>query len=183
MDSQNDGPSPLDEAGWTALSAPKPSAAFTHSLREQSSHLVRRRAQWRRWRAAGGLALAYVVGIASALAWSRGTPNAPLVEQQANQSAKPKPPVEQPRVEIAALAPDQLRSRVPGAPRAEQIKLLRLAGDRYFYESTDLRAALDCYRQVVELTPEESLRRLDPQDNWLLAELKRSAAKTAANHE
>ncbi len=83
-------------------------------------------------------------------------------------------------MEIAALEPEQLRAAVPGAPRAEQIRLLRLAGDRYFYDSADMRAALDCYRQVVELTPEKELSQPDPQDNWLLAEMKLSEAAKAA---
>ncbi len=179
MDDPNERLSPLEGAGWTALPVPKPSAAFTHSLRVQTSSLVRRRGRRRSWRVAGGLALAYVVGVASALAWPRGEPHSPRVEQQVKPANRARR-AEQPPVEVASLEPEQLRAAVLGAPRAEQIRLLRLAGDRYFYDSTDVRAALDCYRQVVELTPEENLAQPDPQDNWLLAEMKLSAAAKAS---
>lgn len=182
MDSPND-LSPLDDAHWTALAAPKPSAAFATSLREQTSGLVRRRGRRRRWRVAGGLALAYSVGVITAQGWSRATPNSPRVDQQAKTSGNGAQRVERSPVEVASLDPEQLRRLVPGVPRADQIQLLRLAGDRYFYESADMRSALDCYRQVIELTPDETLLRPDPQDNWLLAELKLSAAAKLATRE
>ena len=180
MNSPDDHDLPLDETSWAALAAPKPSPAFVHALREQTSGLVRRRARRRRWRVAAGLALAYAAGVSSVLVWPRGGPRVPPAEQQAS---RPKPAArgaDRPPLEVAALDPEQLRRRVGGAPRVEQIRLLRLAGDRYLYDAADVRAALDCYRQVVELTPDEKLPRPDPDDNWLLAELKLSAAAKAA---
>jgi hypothetical protein len=66
---------------------------------------------------------------------------------------------------------------VPGAPRERQIRLLQLAGDRYLYSSADVASALDCYRQVLELTPPGELGPPAEHDSWLLAELKLSAAE------
>lgn len=180
MNSPDDHDLPLEETSWAALAAPKPGPAFVRALREQTSGLVRRRARRRRWRVAAGLAAAYVVGVASALAWPRGGPPMPPPEQRAGRPQRAQRGADQPPVEVAALGPEQLRRQVGGAPRAEQIRLLRLAGDRYLYDAADVRAALDCYRQVVELTPDEKLPRPDPDDNWLLAELKLSAAAKAA---
>lgn len=180
MDSSNEDLSPLEEAGWTALPLPKPSALFTDSLRTQTSALVRRRAWRQKWRMAGGFAVAYAIGVGSASLWRRGEANGLPVEQQAAPPTMAAPRASPPPVEVASLEPEELRAAVPGAPRAEQIRLLRLAGDRYFYNAADMRAALDCYRQVVELTPEENLAQPDPQDNWLLAEMKLSAATKSA---
>lgn len=176
MDCSNEDLSPLEEAGWTTLPVPKPSAAFTDLLRTQTSDLVRRRARRRKWRVASGFALAYIVGVGNSSLWPRSGAKDLRLAQQVAPPRHVAPRTSQPRVEVASLEPDQLRAAVPGAPRAEQIRLLRLAGDRYFYDSADMRAALDCYRQVVELTPEENLDQPDPQDNWLLAEMKLSAA-------
>ena len=171
--------SPLATAAWSDLPAPRPPAALSASIRAATSGLVRRRAQRRRWRTAAGFALAYAAGLASALAWPTAPRPAPRAPQQAAQPAKVDRAAPAAAVEVAALDPEQLRRRVIGAQRSEQIRLLRLAGDRYLYDSADVRSALDCYRQVVELTPEEKLPRPDPQDNWLLAELKLSAAAKA----
>lgn len=63
---------------------------------------------------------------------------------------------------------------MPGAPRGEQRRLLRLAGDRYLYGLADVESALDCYRQVIELTPRAELAMHDSHESWLLAELKSS---------
>lgn len=180
MNTPDDCDLPLEETSWAALAAPKPDPTFVLALRKQTSGLVRSRARPRRWRVAAGLAAAYVVGVASALAWPRGGPPLPPAEQQAGRPKGAPRAATQPPVEVAALDPELLRRKVGGAPRAEQIRLLRLAGDRYLYDASDVRAALDCYRQVVELTPDEKLPRPDPDDNWLLAELKLSAAAKVA---
>jgi hypothetical protein len=80
---------------------------------------------------------------------------------------------------LALLSPDELRRRVAGAPRPEQIHLLRLAGDRYLFGAADVESALDCYRQVIELTRPSDLTKRESDDSWLLAELKSSAAASS----
>jgi hypothetical protein len=83
--------------------------------------------------------------------------------------------------DLSGLSPEELRRRVAGAPRPEQIRLLRLAGDRYLFGQADLDGALDCYRQIIELTPRGELARQQTDDSWLLAELKSSVASSATD--
>lgn len=64
---------------------------------------------------------------------------------------------------------------MPRAPREKQLRLLALAGDRYLFNQADVESALDCYRQVIELTPAGEREPPQPEDSWLLAELKTAA--------
>ncbi|HJT35320.1 MAG TPA: hypothetical protein VJ783_25060, partial [Pirellulales bacterium] len=59
-------------------------------------------------------------------------------------------------------------------PPEQQIRLLEMAGDRYLYGRADVASALDCYRQVLELTPPDARRQPLPHESWLLAELRAS---------
>jgi hypothetical protein len=76
---------------------------------------------------------------------------------------------------LASLSPAELRRLVPKAPRETQVRLLALAGDRYLLDQADVASALDCYRQVLELTPAGERAPPEPEDSWLLAELKAAA--------
>jgi hypothetical protein len=51
------------------------------------------------------------------------------------------------------------------------------------YGRADVVSALDCYRQVIELTPREELAERQDDDSWLLAELKSSAAGSSARFD
>jgi hypothetical protein len=79
----------------------------------------------------------------------------------------------------AAADPVALRRQVAAAPPAEQIALLRRAGDLYLGRYGDLESALDCYRQVLELTPASERGQFDAGDSWLLAELKHAQSAPA----
>lgn len=168
---------------------------FQSALANETARLVRRRARRRRWARAGQFALAYaagvltVIGVWQAAAGRNRAENAVAVQPPPPQVSRPEPQVPanthapvaaapqktqppQAVVDERRLSPAQLRARVAGAPRDEQIRLLRLAGDRYLYDYEDLAAALHCYRQVLELDPPNQRRPFEPDDSWLLAELK-----------
>ena len=176
---------PLESADWPRDASP--ADGLRGAIWEQTSGIVRRRAGRRRLRLAASWGLAYAAGIATAwLAWPREralvapTPPRPKVGGNAVEQVAAAP--SQPRVaeDLSTLSPEELRSRVADAPRPEQLRLLRLAGDRYLFGRADVGSALDCYRQVIELTPRAELARREDDDSWLLAELKSSAAGSVA---
>ncbi|HVC95461.1 MAG TPA: hypothetical protein VND64_17320 [Pirellulales bacterium] len=167
----------LAAAGWPESPVP---AALRAALLDRTTKLVRSRARSRRLRVAGGWLAAYAAGLATAwLALSHGEPAGREVPPKA-VVAQVNSPSATPRGDVAghepddedALPPEELRRRVADAPRPEQLRLLRLAGDRYLYGRADVDNALDCYRQVLELTPRERRGAEEPDDSWLLAELR-----------
>ncbi|HVX12959.1 MAG TPA: hypothetical protein VHC22_17380 [Pirellulales bacterium] len=187
---------PLEGMDWPCVTLPD--AGLRAALLEKTGRLVRRRARHRRLRQGAGWALAYAAGIATAwFIWSHEPANVPRAGEQATARSEPIPPAENPAAaprrvaaatprpgetdDLSSLSPEELRGRVAGAPRPEQIRLLRLAGDRYLFGQADLDAALDCYRQIIELTPRGELARQQTDDSWLLAELKSSAATSLAD--
>ena len=158
----------------------------------QTSRVVRRRARLRRMRRLMTIATAYAAGIATAVvAWRHVEPvrvvqvaqaPAPPAAWHENRSSQRRAnkgrevsderPGQFDERQLASLSPAELRRLVPDAPREQQIRLLEMAGDRYLYGRADVASALDCYRQVLELTPPEARREAQPNDSWLLAELK-----------
>ncbi|HVA49957.1 MAG TPA: hypothetical protein VNH11_26560 [Pirellulales bacterium] len=169
---------PLDAVDWSSW--PKPPDALRARLLAETTKLVRRRARRRRLPLAAGWGLAYAAGIGTAwLGWPREKPPVAPNEPPAaatTQVAVSEAPRESTTEDLSMLSPEELRGRVAGAPRREQIRLLRLAGDRYLFGAADVESALDCYRQVIELTPQGDLAKRESDDSWLLAELKSSAA-------
>ncbi len=171
-------PAPFDSPGlaWPDAAVPR---ELHDALLERTTALVRSRARRKRLGRLAAVAVAYAAGLATT--WAArpaqflpagprpGTVETPLVVKQ------PTSPAEETLTDLASLPPAELRRLVPDAPQEEQVRLLQLAGDRYLYSSADVASALDCYRQVLELTPREKLGRPGPQDSWLLAELKLSA--------
>ena len=181
MSDESEAELPLESIDWSSW--PKPPDRLRAEVLETTSKLVRRRARHRRWRLVGGWGLAYAAGIATAwLAWPRDKPPAAPTVQPAHgrQIAAVAPPQPAAVEDLSALSPEELRSKVADAPRPEQIRLLRLAGDRYLFGAADVESALDCYRQVIELTPRGDLAKHETDDSWLLAELKLSAAGNEA---
>lgn len=169
---------------------------FCAALFTETARLVRRRARRRRWGRAAQFALTYAAGVLTVLAlwWNSTTAAAPKQSEQVAAAPSPAAPAKTTPPELAAapkkepnstalderrLSPEQLRARVAGAPRAEQIRLLRLAGDRYLYDYEDVVMALHCYRQVLELDPPNARRPFDSDDSWLLAELKNARVMQA----
>lgn len=169
---------------------------FRTALGAETARLVRRRASRRRWGRAAQLVLTYAAGVLTVLAlwWNSTTAAAPKQSEQVAAARSPAAPAKTTPPALAAapdkqlrpaavderhLSPEQLRARVAGAPRAEQIRLLRLAGDRYLYDYEDVVMALHCYRQVLELDPPNARRPFDSDDSWLLAELKNARVMQA----
>ena len=175
---------PLESADWPRDASP--ADGLRAAIWEQTSGIVRRRTGRRRLRLAASWGLAYAAGIATAwLAWPREralvAPTPPRTTVSGNAveqvAAAPQPTTSE---DESTLSPEELRSRVADAPRPEQIRLLRLAGDRYLFGQADVGSALDCYRQVIELTPRAELAKREDDDSWLLVELKSSAAGSVA---
>ena len=189
----NEGTDPTCEllSGGAWPSAPE-AAVFRTALLAQTTSLVRRRARWRRVRRMATICLAYSAGLLTMFAIARlpsATREKPLAmrpgsgESRLSPSAKPRSsdhaareqPRPKPADELASLSPAELRRLVPRAPREKQVRLLALAGDRYLFNQADVESALDCYRQVIELTPAGERAPPRPEDIWLLAELKAAA--------
>lgn len=177
MSDRGENEPPLDKVDWSSW--PTPQEQLRKAILAETSRLVRRRMWRRRARLAAGWGLAYAAGLATAwLAWPReaapplpASPMTTAATQVAAAESRQEPADE----DLSTLSAEELRRRVAGAPRAEQLRLLRMAGDRYLYGTADVKAALDCYRQVIELTPRAELGRHEADESWLLAELKSSA--------
>jgi len=167
--------------GWPGAEPPR---ALHDALLQRTSRLVRRRSRVRRAKQLCALAAAYAAGLATMRAvWpeARPAPPAPQLSLVAAAGTKKTPTAQtksqEPARDLASLSAAELRRMVPGAPRERQIRLLQLAGDRYLYSAADVASALDCYRQVLELTPPDQLGPPGEHDSWLLADLKLSAAE------
>jgi hypothetical protein len=176
MSDTNQADDPLEVIDWSSW--PTPPDELRGELLVKTAAVVRRRVWRRRWRLATGWGLAYAAGLVTAwLAW-RQEPHAPVQPRERNirQIAANEVAGNAAADDLEALSPEELRRRVASAPRPEQIRLLRMAGDRYLFGGADVESALNCYRQVIELTPRSELSGRDSGDSWLLAELKSSAA-------
>lgn len=139
-----------------ALELPPPRAGFEERLAGQTAGVVRARAGRRRLLLGAGLGLAYAAGALTALGLAGrgdgkegGTPGEPFA---------------------AVPAPAATLSR-PSTPEAMAADLKR-RGDRYLAETGDVRAALACYRQYLELVSLRGAPPYDPGDSWLLTALK-----------
>lgn len=122
-----------------------------------------------------GWGLAYAAGIATAwftlAMWQADQAGAPRIAAARPAEATPVPPAD-PEPMAPRVTPEMLRYRVATAPREQQIQLLKQAGDLYLRERNDLRSAVECYRQVLELSDRPEQLAVLPEDTWLLAELK-----------
>ena len=159
---------------------------------DQTSRVVRRRARLRQLRRLTTIGLAYAAGIVTAaIAWRVGPAQVAQLDQRPAAVARQNGGRQQRRSEhargasggltdrldeerLAKMSPAELRRLVPDASPEQQIRLLEMAGDRYLYGRADVASALDCYRQVLELTPPDARRQPLPHESWLLAELRAS---------
>lgn len=162
------------------------------ALLEQTSRVVRRRARLRQFRRMTTIGLAYAAGmVTAAIVWRAGPAQVAQLDQRPAQLAPRNDGPQQRRSDhkrgasdeltdrldeerLATMSPAELRRLVPDAPPEQQIRLLEMAGDRYLYARADVVSALDCYRQVLELTPPDARRQSLPHESWLLAELRAS---------
>jgi len=155
-----------------AFDVPRASDELRAAIRRRTSSIVRARPHRLRVIAVCGVLAAYAAGLGTVLAMGA------LPEQHAPADTAAVAQTPQPQVPAtaagpaAAQDPQALLARVWEANRPEQIRLLTLAGDVYLAERGDVARALDCYSQVMELTPRSEPVKLLPQDTWLFASLK-----------
>lgn len=159
-------------------------------LLRKTQGVVRRRRYFRRAKAVGQIMAVYLAGVCTVLLVRTEAANdsAPGLENavveseavpasngrtpQSGEPSKPQP-APQESVPLERLEPWELRARVASASREEQLRLLRLAGDRYLEYYSDISGAVLCYQQFLELAGPESLESVE-EDSWLLADLKYS---------
>lgn len=169
-------------AGPGVFDMPADVAALRDKVLRQTTTIVRGRRQRKRVLRMASWGLAYAAGIATAWfglqAFAPQRPTAvPNIAAQPTTTPEAHLAQAAPKVTPVArrkLSPEELRYRVAGATREEQIELLRQAGDLYLNERNDLRAAVQCYQQVLELSDRPEQFAVLPEDSWLLAELKNS---------
>lgn len=130
--------------------------------------------RWRRRRRQLGnvafLGVVYLAGLGTALLLEDPAPRPEgLTRNDVREPATVRPE--------EASSPEEILRRVPGAPPAEQRRLLKLAGDTYLASHADVENALYCYRQLLELTRREE-RAPSADDSWLLVALKQDASLT-----
>jgi hypothetical protein len=166
-----EGTGALPRGAWDA---PHVSAELREALLRRTSAIVRRRP--RRWRAlvVCAVAAAYVAGVGTVVWWPRAADTAGMPVTTAQNPPLTGPQATEKPVAVAApsVDPSDLLARVASAPRDEQIRLLRQAGDLYLSQWGDVAGALYCYRQVLELMPASQPIALESSDTWLFASLK-----------
>ena len=166
-----EGTEALPQGAWDL---PHVSAELREALLRRTSAMVRGRP--RRWRAlmVCTVAAAYVAGVGSVVWWPRAADTAgmPVTTAQNPPLTGPQATEKPVAVGAASVDPCDLLARVASAPRDEQIRLLRQAGDLYLSQWDDVAGALYCYRQVLELMPASQPITLESSDTWLLASLK-----------
>ncbi len=142
---------------------PRPPAGFREEVFRRTARVVRRRVHLRRL----GLA------IAGSLIFALGLVTGQLFPGNGGPGLAPSPP-EAPGASLTAPSrgPREILRQVPDAPPADRPGLLRRAGDSYLSSSGDLEAALDCYRQYLEISTAAGSDAPDGGGTWLLEALK-----------
>jgi hypothetical protein len=163
---RDDGDEPLIEGPGTgplSFDLPRSPPGLREKLLDLTSAAVRSRARWRRARLAAALVAVYVAGLATAAPFLLGRARTPerTVEERPAPGGAP-----------GSTDPEEIRRRVPDAPPSERARLLQLAGT-LFEKRGDFAAALECYRQVLELSSPPALKS-EPEDSWILVALKQA---------
>lgn len=152
-------------------------AALRERLLVQTTGIVTGGVRRKRFSRVAGWALAYAAGLATAWfgleRFNYQAPQAAQVAARPNAVAAPAAELKsEPAPAQRRITPEGLRLRVAGASRDNQIELLKQAGDLYLRERNDLRSAVQCYQQVLELSERPEQLAVLSEDSWLLAELK-----------
>jgi len=177
-----DSEAPLAEGLETLPPYPEVPDELRDAILRRTCATVRRRPRRLRTMAACVVAAAYAAGLGTALLWPGADgPPAPLVAAPAPEVAPVIPAVT--AVDAASASPQALLARVPDAAPSEQVRLLTQAGDRYLTDYGDVARALDCYRQVLELTPDSQSLTFEASDTWLLTSLKLARLSPQTNHQ
>ncbi len=153
-----------------------PGGALKQAVWQRTRSVLR----WRRWLRRSGYAAALAACYAAGLLTMKYLPASPATAPSAltRTDADPGPPVVTPREEVRPPQPSDENPASPVAlewqavdSRKQRPDLYRLAGDRYL-EAGDIQSAIRCYRNMLDVAPEED-QRISPQtDNWLLIALK-----------
>lgn len=178
MDERFDEDEPLAPGLRGIPAIPVASPVFRRAVLEKTTGAMRDAR--RRWRliAAAGLCAAYAAGFATMALW----PGAPETKGVAPAGPVPIASGESLPALAETAAPDILLSGVIGAPREEQIRLLKETGNAYLSNQGDIASALYYYRQALELIPAARTAAIDPHDTWLWISLNQSRMKEG-NHE
>lgn len=154
-------------------------AVLRERLLADTTRIVIGNARRPRWNRIAGWGLAYAAGLATAWFtldnWQQPQQAAPRIAVVQETKDTPTPtmnPTPTAPAPTRRVTPELLRYRVATAPREVQMQLLKQAGDLYLRERNDLRSAVECYRQVLELSDRPEQLAVLPEDTWLLAELK-----------
>lgn len=163
-----------------AFDLPDHVAALRERVLRETTQVVRGHRRRKRTLRVAGWGMAYAAGVLSAwfgLRQLTESPREAMTAQQTTPETKEAVARKEPSKTAAPqrrTTPEELRARVAGANRDEQIDLLRRAGDLYLNERNDLRSAVTCYQQVLELAETPEQLAVLPDDSWLLAELKQA---------
>jgi len=144
--------------------------AFRDAVLARSLCTMRQYRRRRRYAIVATLLLAYGAGMGSLVmlqAAKHSRPELPLA-----QSPPAAAPAQAPRPDPRALL-----NRVADVPRPEQVRLLTEAGNIYLDDRGDIERALNCYRQVLEILPEDQSMNISPGDTWLFTALKQARMK------
>jgi hypothetical protein len=145
-----------------SLRAPEPPAGLFERVHEKTRAVIRARRRRRRFVAALCLVAAYAAGLATPWRLPGDEPARPRVDDSPTAGTLTR----------ATADPGEILRQVIDTPPAERARLLRAAGDAYLSARGDVESALDCYRQVLELSGASSKLEAEPGDTWLLASLK-----------
>jgi hypothetical protein len=157
----------------------EPPAGLREEVLRATLSAVRRRPRRRRAAACVAFLAVFAVGVAAGRLLLDGPRPAgiPATPPGFPGAAGPatRPPASAPRGAGDVLAEDAaaLLAAVPAARPVEKARLLRKAGDAFLERQGDVGKALDCYRQVLEITAADGTSPPAESDTWLLASLKK----------
>jgi len=170
MHPTNPGDEPLlDDLGGLPAGSFGPPAApeVRRAILDRTSAEIRWRARRRRFLTPLCALLAFGLGFSAAWAFRDAVVGPAVPPHRIGQAEgiDPGPP-------RLALDPAAILEKVPAVPLAERPGLLKQAGDSYLAMQGNMEKALDCYRQFLEIAPEDVAGRPAPGDPWLLEALK-----------
>ena len=158
-DASDDGLSELATAGAAWRDESK---KLREELLTRTTRVVRRRRRLRHGGLAASFVAVYLIGLWCGRLGVQSAEPTPASETEASRV----------RADSELLLQGGVLAQVANAPAQEKLRLLRLAGDNYLADGHDVRGALRCYRQWMELAPPALRSQADPEDSWLLLALK-----------
>ncbi len=160
---------------------PEPSRELYDAvLNKTISALRRRKYRPRRIAIACALALAYGAGMLTLTLWQprpgtetiglnrRATAGEPANELRAASAEKKVYPIE------LLYDSEALARRINRTAGDDRVRLLEWAGDTYLETYGDVRRAVRCYSELLDTLPAENSIDVEPDDSWLLIEMKRA---------